>query len=79
MALLTRSRLSRIVESGKPTMLKAGSPAVTSTSTDTSAASIPVTAAESTRASMAWIVWRGVERVNVQNRIHQSPEVDPGR
>ena len=51
-------------------MLKAGSPAVTSTSTDTSAASIPITAAESTRASMAAIVGRGGERVNVQSAIH---------
>ncbi len=55
-------------------MLKAGSPAVTSTSTDTSAASIPVTAAESTRASMAAIVGRGGERVNVQNPIRGGVE-----
>src|SRR5439155_453814 len=49
-AVRTRSRLSRTAESGSPTVVKAGSPAVTSTSTRTSAASTPTRAAESTRA-----------------------------
>jgi len=52
-------------------MLKAGRPDVTSTSTDTSAASIPITAAENTRASMAWIVGGPPQMVNVQNQIQQ--------
>ena len=45
MALLTRSRLSRTLASGKPTMLKSGSPVLTSTSTWTGCASTPNTAA----------------------------------
>ena len=49
-AVRTRSRLSRTAESGRPTVVKAGRPAVMSTSTRTSAASTPTSAAESTRA-----------------------------
>ena len=50
-ALRTRSRLSRTLESGSPTILKAGSPKDTSTSTLTSDASIPNREAERRRAS----------------------------
>src|SRR5438132_14264527 len=46
-AVRTRWRLSRTAESGRPTVMKAGRPAVTSTSTRTSAASTPTSAAES--------------------------------
>ena len=52
-AARTRSRLSRTVESGRPTVVKDGRPGATSTSTKTSAASMPKTVAERTRASMA--------------------------
>jgi hypothetical protein len=48
----TRSRASRTLVSGNPTMLKQGSPAETSTSTSRTRASIPRTAAEWTRASI---------------------------
>ena len=47
-----RSRLSRTVESGRPTVVKHGSPEATSTSTDTVAASMPWSVAERTLASM---------------------------
>ena len=50
-ALRTRSRLSRTLESGSPTMLKVGRPNDTSTSTSTSDASIPNSEAERNRAS----------------------------
>src|SRR5262245_35640759 len=50
-AVRTRSRLSRTAESGRPTVMNAGKPGDTSTSTRTSAASTPSRAAESTRAS----------------------------
>ena len=50
-ALRTRSRLSRTLASGRPTMLNAGRPNDTSTSTCTGQASIPNTAAVRTHAS----------------------------
>ncbi len=58
MAARIRSRLSRTVESGSPTVAKQGSPGVTSTSTETAAASTPHSVAERTRASMG-PVWEG--------------------
>ena len=51
-AARTRSRLSRTVESGRPTVVNEGNPDVTSTSTKTVAASIPCSDAERTLASM---------------------------
>ena len=45
MALRTRSRLSRTLASGRPTIVNPGSPNDTSTSTCTGQASIPNTAA----------------------------------
>ena len=61
MAARTRSRLSRTVESGSPTVVKEGRPAVTSTSTKMVAASIPERVAERTRAStrLVWEPHRG--------------------
>ena len=53
MALRMRSRLSRTLASGRPTTVKAGRPNDTSTSMVTGEASMPKTAAERTRASMA--------------------------
>jgi hypothetical protein len=50
-AVRTRSRLSRTAESGSPTVVKAGRPGATSTSTRTSAASTPTRAADKIRAS----------------------------
>jgi hypothetical protein len=51
MALRTRSRLSRTLASGSPTIWNAGKPKETSTSTCTRQASIPNTAAVLTQAS----------------------------
>src|SRR6476646_9799580 len=50
-AVRTRSRLSRTVASGKPTIVTPGKPGETSTSTDTGTASTPDTAAAAMRAS----------------------------
>jgi hypothetical protein len=55
-AVRTRSRLSRTAESGSPTVMNAGNPAVTSTSTRTRAASTPRSAAERTWASTVGIL-----------------------
>ena len=50
-ALRTRSRLSRTLASGRPTILNVGRPNDTSTSTWTAQASMPKTAAVRTHAS----------------------------
>ena len=50
-AVLTRSRLSRTVASGNPTIVTPGRPPATSTSTETGIASTPKTAAALNRAS----------------------------
>ena len=49
-ALRTRSRLSRTLESGRPTIVNVGRPNDTSTSTSTSEASTPTSEAECSRA-----------------------------
>src|SRR5437870_1096841 len=55
-ALLTRSRLSRTLASGRPTIVNAGKPNATSTSTWTGQASTPKTAAVRSLASTPWPV-----------------------
>src|SRR5262252_11230343 len=69
MAVRTRSRLSRTAESGSPTVVNAGSPAVTSTSTRTSTPSTPSSAADSMRASTRRSSGCSAGAVNVANRI----------
>src|SRR3989441_8219778 len=64
-AVRTRSRLSRTAESGSPTVVNAGRPGVTSTSTRTRAASTPTRAADRTRASTSGLFDRPAARVNV--------------
>lgn len=61
-AVRTRSRLSRTVRSGSPTMVNPGSPSETSTSTETATASTPTMAAAVSRASMAGAVANAMPR-----------------
>ena len=70
MAVRTRSRLSRTAESGRPTVVNAGKPGATSTSTRTSAASTPTSAAERTRASTKRLFDRFGRAVNVTDPEH---------
>src|SRR5262245_20324147 len=71
-AVRTRSRLSRTAESGRPTVVNAGKPLVTSTSTRTSTASIPTSAAESTRASTPEFFGQAAELVNARDLIQRA-------
>ena len=71
-AARTRSRLSRTVESGRPTVVNDGKPAVTSTSTKTVAASTPESVAERTRASTGPVWECRCRAVNVPEPIRPS-------
>ena len=53
MAARTRSRASRTAASGRPTMVKPGSPLETWTSTETGRPTAPLSVAEATEASMS--------------------------
>ena len=72
MAARIRSRLSRTVESGSPTVEKLGRPLVTSTSTQTLRAWMPWIPAERMRASMASSVGGGQLAVNVPKPIQRA-------
>ena len=75
MAARTRSRLSRTLASGSPTMAKTGRPKATSASTDTGSASTPTRVALCTWASTPAAIqtrcradWRGIQRARLQGR-----------
>jgi hypothetical protein len=67
MAVRTRSRLSRTVRSGNPTIVMPGRPGDTSTSTDTGTASMPHTAAARSLASTGRD--RAIGRPSLRRRI----------